>query len=108
MLLLSASLEHASEHPIGAAIAAGAVAEVTSLATVAGFESARSRSASGKVDGHDVLVGRRRFLADHDVDLDGRDDTLDRAYDAAEAAGRRRCSSPGTANYGVSWSWPTP
>jgi P-type Cu+ transporter len=89
LLLLSASLEHASEHPIGAAIAAGAVAEGYELATVAGFESARGLGASGKIDGHDVLVGRRRFLADHDVDLDGsRDDTLDRAYDAAEAAGQ--------------------
>ena len=97
------------EHPIGAAIAAGAVAEgLLAFATVAGFESARGLGASGKVDGHDVLVGRRRFLADHDVDLDGsRDDTLDRAYDAADS-GQTRCSSPGTANYGVSWSWPTP
>ena len=34
------------------------------LATVEGFESARGLGARGTVDGHDVVVGRRRFLAE--------------------------------------------
>jgi P-type Cu+ transporter len=85
VLRLSGSLEHASEHPIGAAIAAGAVAAGHELATVADFESARGLGARGRVDGHDVIVGRRRFLVEHGIDLD---ESLFHAYDAAEAAGQ--------------------
>jgi Cu+-exporting ATPase len=85
LLRLSGSLEHASEHPIGAAIAARAAADGYELATVAGFESARGLGARGMVDGHDVVVGRRRFLAEQGIDLDG---SLARAYDTAEAAGQ--------------------
>ncbi len=85
VLRLSGSLENASEHPIGAAIAAGAEAQGYWLATVTGFASARGLGARGTVEGHDVIVGRRRFLVEHGIDLDK---SLYQAYDAAEAAGQ--------------------
>jgi P-type Cu+ transporter len=85
VLRIGGSLEHASEHPIGAAIAAGASDGGHELVAVAGFQSTRGLGARGIVDGHDVIVGQRRFLADHDIHLDG---GLAEAYDAAAAAGR--------------------
>ena len=109
LLRLSGSLEHASEHPIGAAIAAGAVADGYELAAVEGFESARGLGARGTVDGHDVVVGRRRFLADQGVDLDG---SVDAPSTAPTTPPRQRDnagrSSGGTASCAASSSWPTP
>ena len=85
LLRLAGSLEHASEHPIAAAIAAGAVAAGHDLADVEDFHSTDGLGVSGVVDGHAVVAGRRRFLADRAMHLDG---DLLAAYDDAEAAGQ--------------------
>ncbi len=85
VLRLAGSLEHASEHPIAAAIAAGATAAGHDLAAVDGFRSTRGLGVTGIVDGHAVVAGRRSFLADCGMHLDG---TLRTAYDDAESAGR--------------------
>ena len=84
-LLLAASLEDASEHPIAAAIAAGARARGLELLPVESFANAEGLGVQGVVDGHVVVAGRERFLADWSQSLDG---TLRAARDAAEAAGR--------------------
>ena len=84
-LLLAASLEDASEHPIAAAIAAGARARGLELLPVESFANAEGLGVQGVVDGHAVVAGRERFLADWSQSLDG---TLRAARDAAEAAGR--------------------
>src|SRR5699024_6967277 len=51
------AVEHASEHPIGAAIAAAA-AEQGELAQVTGFENLAGRGVRGTVDGTQILAGR--------------------------------------------------
>jgi Cu+-exporting ATPase len=84
-LLLAGSLEHASEHPIGRAIAAGAIASGAVLAPVDGFANSQGLGVQGVVDGHAVVAGRERFLADWSLHLD---DQLRAARDAAQAAGR--------------------
>ena len=84
-LLLAGSLEYASEHPIAQAIAAGAVARGATLAPVESFVSAEGLGVQGVVDGHAIVAGRERFLADSSLHLD---DTLRTARDDAEAAGR--------------------
>ncbi len=84
-LFLAASLEDASEHPIAQAIAAGAVARGVTLAPVESFANTEGLGVQGVVDGHAVVAGRERFLADWSLHLD---DTLRAARDAAEAAGR--------------------
>jgi P-type Cu+ transporter len=62
LLRLAASLEQASEHPLAAAIVAGAVERGVGLAGPAGFASITGRGVAGVVDGHRVAVGNRALL----------------------------------------------
>jgi Cu+-exporting ATPase len=84
-LRLAGSLEEASEHPIARAIAAGARGRGVELAPVEDFASSQGLGVQGVVDGHAVVAGRERFLADWALHVTG--DLAD-ARDAAEAAGR--------------------
>ena len=62
MLRLAGALEDSSEHPIAKAIAAGARDKVGDLPGVEDFKSLEGLGVQGIVDGHTVLVGRRRLL----------------------------------------------
>ncbi|MDQ3177346.1 MAG: heavy metal translocating P-type ATPase [Actinomycetota bacterium] len=85
LLRIAGSLEDASEHPIARAIADGARSTGLGIVGVASFVSTQGLGVTGVVDGHAVVAGRERFLADSalypDVDLR-------QAKDAAEAAGQ--------------------
>ncbi|MEZ0065841.1 Cu+-exporting ATPase [Streptacidiphilus sp. MAP12-20] len=80
-LRLAASLEHASEHPIAAAIAAAA----PELLPVEGFQNVPGLGVQGVVDGHAVVAGRERLLDDWAMRLSPE---LAAAKAAAETAGR--------------------
>jgi Cu+-exporting ATPase len=69
MLRLAASVERASEHPLGAAIIAGAAARGLKLSDAAGFRSLIGKGVSAQVDGHTVLVGNAALLGDNGIDL---------------------------------------
>jgi Cu+-exporting ATPase len=56
-LRLAASLEQASEHPLAAAIVAGAKERGLRLSSVDGFRNTPGTGVSGLVDGHTVSVG---------------------------------------------------
>jgi Cu+-exporting ATPase len=84
LLRWAGSVEDASEHPIGRAIAAGARTTGLDLSMVESFASAQGLGVTGVVDGHAVAVGREQFLADLAVHLD---DELRAERDRAEAAG---------------------
>ncbi|NUP83473.1 MAG: heavy metal translocating P-type ATPase, partial [Nonomuraea sp.] len=60
VLRLAGAIEHASEHPIAQAIAK----EAGSTATVEDFANVEGLGVQGIVDGHAVLVGRPRLLAE--------------------------------------------
>jgi Cu+-exporting ATPase len=62
LLRLAASLEQASEHPLGRAVVDEAKANSLSLLAVTGFQSETGQGVSGQVDGRSVLVGRRDYL----------------------------------------------
>jgi len=85
VLRLAGALEDASEHPIGRAVAEGALERFATLPAVESFSSTQGLGVQGIVEGHAVLVGRERFLADHALHLG---DQLRAAKDAAEDAGR--------------------
>ena len=85
VLRLAGSLEDASEHPIAKAIASGARERGVSLVPVESFDNTEGLGVQGVVDGHAVVAGRERFLADWSLHLD---DDLRAARDAAEDAGR--------------------
>jgi P-type Cu+ transporter len=63
LLRLSGSLEHASEHPVGRAIASGARQRLGELGPVDDFRSTRGLGVQGVVDGRAVIAGRSTWLA---------------------------------------------
>jgi Cu+-exporting ATPase len=85
MLRLAGALEDASEHPIAQAIAKGAVERVGTLPPVEGFTNIEGLGVQGVVEGHAVLVGRTRLLAEWSQQLPA---DLERAKAAAEADGK--------------------
>jgi Cu+-exporting ATPase len=68
-LALVASVEDASEHPIARAIAAGARDRGVALRPVESFANREGLGVEGVVDGHAVIAGRARLLADWSQDL---------------------------------------
>jgi Cu+-exporting ATPase len=64
-LRLVGSVEHASEHPVGRAIAAAA----GSLLPVDGFRNREGLGVEGFVDGHAVVAGRPALLAEWGIEL---------------------------------------
>jgi P-type Cu+ transporter len=84
-LRLVGSLEDASEHPIGRAIAAGARDRGVALVPPGGFANRQGLGVQGVVDGHAVIAGRARLLAESGLHL--RADLAPAEADA-EAAGR--------------------
>ncbi|MGC0319115.1 heavy metal translocating P-type ATPase [Kitasatospora acidiphila] len=84
-LRLAGALEDASEHPIARAIVAAATDRLGALPGVEGFENIPGLGVQGVVDGHAVLAGRERLLADWSQPLGAE---LAAAKAEAEAAGR--------------------
>ncbi len=58
VLRLAGAVEHASEHPVARAIAAGAEEQVGRLPEVTGFENVPGRGVRARVEGRDVAAGR--------------------------------------------------
>jgi Cu+-exporting ATPase len=73
VLRLAASLERGSEHPLAAAIVAGAEARGLALSPVEEFRSLTGKGVTGRVDGRAVALGNRRLLEDLSLSLDGFD-----------------------------------
>jgi Cu+-exporting ATPase len=79
LLRLAASLERGSEHPLAAAIVAGATERAVQLANAEAFESVTGKGVMGRVDGKVVALGNRKLLDDVGVsagDVIGRADDL--------------------------------
>ena len=85
LMRLAGALEDASEHPIAQAIARGAGERVGVLPPVEGFANIEGLGVKGVVEGHAVLVGRTRLLAEWSQQLPA---DLERAKAAAEAEGK--------------------
>jgi Cu+-exporting ATPase len=84
-LALVGAVEEASEHPIAAAIAGAARERLGTLPQVESFVTTSGLGVQGVVDGHAVVAGRERFLADWGLRLT---DGLAAARSAAERSGR--------------------
>ena len=75
LLRYAASVEQNSEHPLARAIVAGAAARNLAVPAVANFDSVTGGGARGSVEGREVLVGKRGWLAEEGVaDLAALDD----------------------------------
>ncbi|MGH9250988.1 MAG: heavy metal translocating P-type ATPase, partial [Acidimicrobiales bacterium] len=84
LLRLVAAAERSSEHPIGQAIAAGALDRGLSLPEPTAFDSVTGKGIRASVDSRVVLVGGSRLLAEYGVATAALDDAADRLA----AAGR--------------------
>ncbi|MEU0024841.1 heavy metal translocating P-type ATPase [Streptomyces sp. NPDC006335] len=58
VLRLAGALEHASEHPVARAVAVGAEEKVGPLPGAERFENVPGKGVRGRVEGHEVAVGR--------------------------------------------------
>jgi Cu+-exporting ATPase len=67
LLRLAASVEAASEHPLGTAIVTAAQTRGITPAPVADFDSPAGKGVQGQVEGHLVQLGNRAFLAGVDL-----------------------------------------
>jgi Cu+-exporting ATPase len=67
-LRLAASLERGSEHPLAAAIVAGAQERGAILTDAVAFESLTGKGVTGEVDGHKVSLGNRALLDELKID----------------------------------------
>ncbi|MGK8558319.1 heavy metal translocating P-type ATPase [Nocardia gipuzkoensis] len=85
ILALAGALEDASEHPIAQAIAKAARERVGELKPVEEFANIEGLGVQGVVDGHAVVVGRVRLLADWSQHPG---DDLTEAMRAAESEGK--------------------
>jgi Cu+-exporting ATPase len=79
LLRLAGALEHASEHPVARAVATGAEQRVGTLPVAEHFENVPGRGVRGRVEGHEVAVGRL---------FDALPEELARARSEAESGGR--------------------
>ena len=68
MLYYAASLERGSEHPLAAAIVAGADEKGITTANVEAFESMTGKGVVGKIDGYNVALGNRSLLEDLSIE----------------------------------------
>ncbi|WP_438485890.1 heavy metal translocating P-type ATPase [Streptomyces sp. S186] len=85
-LRLAGALEHSSEHPVARAVATAAqeAEPAGALPAPEDFANVPGLGVSGSVEGHAVLVGRERLLADRGLPLPP---ALAAARDEAERAG---------------------
>ncbi|HYO68508.1 MAG TPA: heavy metal translocating P-type ATPase, partial [Archangium sp.] len=70
LLHLAASLERGSEHPLAAAVVAGAEARGAVLSGAQGFRSVTGKGVTGRVDGAEVALGNVALLESLGVDAE--------------------------------------
>ncbi len=68
LLSLAAGVERGSEHPLGAAVIAGAEERGMTLSEVTGFESITGKGVRGQVESRDILIGNALLLESFDID----------------------------------------
>ncbi|ALQ50986.1 heavy metal translocating P-type ATPase [Nitrosomonas ureae] len=68
LLRLAASLEQGSEHPLAAAIVAAAKERSIALIKATDFDSPTGKGVVGTVDGHRIVLGNTKFLAELNID----------------------------------------
>ena len=109
LLRLAASLERGSEHPLAAAIVAGAQERGVEPAGTESFESVTGKGVKGRVDGRSVGLGNRESLREHGdrpgrARRKGRSAAQGRADGDVRRGGRQggrtaRCGRPGQGNH---------
>jgi Cu+-exporting ATPase len=84
VLAAAAAVEAGSAHPLADAIVQGAKERGLTLGRVTGFQSHTARGVEAQLDGERVLVGSRRLLTEHGMDVTA----LEEQLTELESAGR--------------------
>jgi Cu+-exporting ATPase len=69
LLLLAASLERSSEHPLATAIVKAATEKGLSLEAPQDFDSPIGKGVVGRVDGHNLVIGNQRIMEDANINI---------------------------------------
>lgn len=85
MLVMAASVEAGSEHPLGRAVVDGVKHKGLSPRPLEAFQVVAGRGVKGRVDGREVLVGSAAFLVESGLDLP---DEITDARDALQDQGK--------------------
>ena len=86
VLLLAASVEKNSEHPLGEAIVKGAIGRNIKLKGVESFESITGKGVSAQADGRLTLLGNRRLMKQRNVDIAKAHSDLERLENEGKTA----------------------
>lgn len=78
LLRLAASAETASEHPLSRAIVRGAQARGIELTKASNFEALAGRGLLATLEGHSIMIGNRRLLAENEIDGESVYDNADK------------------------------
>ncbi|WP_229805274.1 heavy metal translocating P-type ATPase [Saccharospirillum salsuginis] len=73
LLSLIGSLERSSEHPLAEAIVTRARDAEAKLSEPEAFDSVTGKGVTGRVQGHDLLMGNAALFQDHNIDLSSLD-----------------------------------
>jgi Cu+-exporting ATPase len=85
LLVLAASLESQSEHPLGEAIVKAADERGLQIRTIEDFSAVSGRGIQARIDGEMAWLGNQHFLRDVDIPLS--DDLLEKAEQEARQGG---------------------
>jgi Cu+-exporting ATPase len=78
VLRLAASLERGSEHPLGEAIVKSAESRGIALAETKDFAAIPGHGVSGRIDGHEVLLGNAKLMRDRGIAVGALDQSWER------------------------------
>ncbi|WP_330082960.1 copper-translocating P-type ATPase [Methylocystis iwaonis] len=78
LLIVAASLERASEHPLAQAIVEAALSRGLPLSEATEFNSPVGKGVTGRIGAQFVIIGNRRFLAELGVDTSALDGDAER------------------------------
>jgi Cu+-exporting ATPase len=85
LLILAASLESNSEHPLGRAIYEKAVEKGEVLKATDNFIVEPGRGVRGEIDKSDIIVGTNRYLSENNIEVPGNnEDIVNRVYIAVD------------------------
>ncbi len=86
LLRLAAAAESASEHPLARAIVAGAQARGLALPAATDFSAIPGGGVRAQVEGHALLIGTRKLLADQGIALSNREAQVTALENAGKTA----------------------
>ncbi|MBI2985358.1 MAG: copper-translocating P-type ATPase [Deltaproteobacteria bacterium] len=78
LLVLAASAERGSEHPLGEAIVRGATERSVGLFDPQDFSAIPGKGISARIHGHRVVVGNRKLMVEQGISLNGLEDEAQR------------------------------